>query len=85
MPTYEYHCPENGKTIEVWHRMNLSVASWGELCELASIDPGETQASSPVKRLISGGQLLRSNGEGNSTPTAQASSNCCIPSTCGCT
>jgi hypothetical protein len=84
MPTYEYHCPANGKTIEVWHRMNHSVVSWGELCELASIDPGETQASSPVNRLISGGQLLRSNSEGNSTPTAAASSSCCTPSTCGC-
>ena len=84
MPTYEYHCPENGKTIEVWHRMNHSVASWGELCELAAIDPGETQGSSPVKRLISGGQLLRSNSDASCAPASEANPTGCLPSTCGC-
>lgn len=84
MPTYEYHCPANGKTVEVWHRMNHAVASWGELCELAAIDPGETQLSSPVNRLISGGQLLRSQSEGRSQSAPESSADCCIPSTCGC-
>lgn len=83
MPTYEYHCPENGKTVEVWHRMNHLISSWGELCDLAAIDPGDTQPSSPVNRLISGGQLLRSQSDGCGPSTADGLAGC-TPSTCGC-
>ena len=38
MPTYDYHCPANDRIVEVNHRMNDKVSSWGELCELAGIN-----------------------------------------------
>jgi CO dehydrogenase nickel-insertion accessory protein CooC1 len=35
MPYYEYHCEENGETLEVRHSMNDHVATWGELAVMA--------------------------------------------------
>ena len=51
MPTYDYHCAANDRIVEVNHRMNDKVASWGELCELAGIDAGTTATDAPVERL----------------------------------
>jgi len=53
MPAYEYHCPANGRTIEVLHGMDASISTWGEACALASIDPGDTLADMPVDRALS--------------------------------
>ena len=52
MPFYDYFCEANQETVEVMHGMNESVSTWGELCALADIEPGETPSDSPVKRLI---------------------------------
>ena len=40
MPTYDYRCDANGRTLEVSHRMSESLSTWGELCERAGIRPG---------------------------------------------
>jgi hypothetical protein len=53
VPLYDYRCPANDRTIEVSHSMGVSISCWGELCELAAIDPGETPADSPINKLIS--------------------------------
>jgi predicted nucleic acid-binding Zn ribbon protein len=37
MPTYDYHCPANGRVIEVSHKISDQVASWGELCRRAGL------------------------------------------------
>jgi len=58
MPTYEYVCPENGREVSVFHAMSVRIATWGELCDLASIDVGETDQSSPVERQIGTGFAL---------------------------
>ncbi len=52
MARYDYYCEENGKTIEVVHGMSEQARTWGELCQLASIDPGETGLDSPVRKII---------------------------------
>lgn len=52
MPMYEYHCPANEQTIEVEHGMRTRLATWGELCAAAAIDPGPTPIDAPVERLI---------------------------------
>lgn len=52
MPRYDYHCPANGKTIEVKHCMSKTVATWGDVATLAGIEAGETPTSSPVQRLL---------------------------------
>lgn len=57
MPIYEYHCPANGTHLEVLHGMDEVPKTWGELCRLADVDPGETDASAEVKRLLSAPSL----------------------------
>ena len=58
MPTYDYHCPANGRVIEVSHKMAESVTTWGELCGRAGILLGGTPGKSKVERLITGGNVL---------------------------
>jgi hypothetical protein len=52
MPVYEYHCAENGKTIEINHPVRAKIRTWGELCYAARIDLGDTDPMAPVKRII---------------------------------
>lgn len=65
MPTYEYYCPANRKTLEVMHSMSREVTTWGELCELADVKPGGTAAAEPVEKLLSAGMVIR---RGDNTP-----------------
>lgn len=60
MPTYDYRCPANDRVVEIRHRMNDTVKTWGELCVLAGIDPGSTAKDSPVERLATGGRVVSS-------------------------
>lgn len=55
MPTYDYHCPTNGRTLEVMHPMSAAIHTWGEACERAGIDPGDTPATAPVTRAVTAG------------------------------
>lgn len=58
MPTYEYYCPANHKTLEVMHTMSRAVTTWGELCELADTQPGKTAPTEPVEKLLSAGMVI---------------------------
>lgn len=58
MPSYDYRCDENGKVVEVHHKMSEKLKTWGEVCEMAGIELGDTPADTPVVRLISGGTIL---------------------------
>ena len=51
MPTYDYYCPGNGKTIEVFHGISRKLETWGELCELAGEDVGETSPDGRITLL----------------------------------
>jgi hypothetical protein len=68
MPTYEYHCPTNGQTVEVRHGMNEMLNTWGEVCKQAGITPGDTAMATPVERLISGGTFISSRTLKNPEP-----------------
>jgi hypothetical protein len=81
MPTYDYHCPVNDKIVEVKHRISESVNSWGELCQLAGIEVGDTPADAPVEKLITGGGILKSNSMGSEPPCV--SGPCCGGGGCG--
>lgn len=72
MPTYDYQCEANGQVVEVKHGMNEQIANWGELCERAGIETGDTAPASPVKKLATGGQVVKSSsmGSGNLPPCA---------------
>ena len=60
MPTYDYFCPGNGKTLEVFHGISRKLETWGELCEVAEEDAGETRLDSPIERLLGIGTLIDS-------------------------
>jgi len=52
MPTYEYFCPGNEARVEVLHGFNETVVTWGELCRLAEISPGNTPLDEPIRKVI---------------------------------
>lgn len=52
MPSYDYYCEDNGRTIEVNHPMGVRLTTWGEVCYVAQITLGETDALAPVRRVI---------------------------------
>jgi predicted nucleic acid-binding Zn ribbon protein len=52
MPVYEYMCRHNGRTLEVFHPISERVETWGRLCEVAGMEPGDTPAEAPVERLL---------------------------------
>jgi predicted nucleic acid-binding Zn ribbon protein len=65
MPSYDYHCPANGRVIEVEHRMAESVTTWRALCARAGIPLGDTPGAAKVERLISGGNVIRAGSLGS--------------------
>jgi predicted nucleic acid-binding Zn ribbon protein len=84
MPTYDYYCERNGRTVEVSHRMAEALRTWGELCARAGLAPGATPADAPVRRLISGAAILT----GPSRAAAPAMADCgagaaCCGGVCG--
>jgi len=83
MPTYDYRCDANGKTVEVFHGMSEHVDSWGELCNKAGIDPGKTALDAPVHRLATGGNVISINSLGSGTAPACSSGSCCPGGMCG--
>ena len=78
MPTYDYRCEANGRVVEVSHRMQEQMSTWGELCRRAGIDPGDTPEDYPVKRLATGGNLVASSNIG-SGPEPACSTGACRP------
>lgn len=83
MPTYDYRCDANGSTVEVKHRMSEEVRTWGELCALTGQDLGATPTETPVRRLATGGQVVRSSSLGEANAPACASGPCCGGGMCG--
>lgn len=70
MPTYDYRCATNDRVLEVQHRMSEVLHNWGELCERAGIDLGDTPAETPVERLATGGNVISSNRMGSGASPA---------------
>jgi predicted nucleic acid-binding Zn ribbon protein len=83
MPTYDYRCIENEQVVEVKHSISEKLTTWGEVCSRAGMDVGSTSADSPVKRLISGGQIIQSGTLKNPEPASCASGSCCPSGMCG--
>ncbi|MEM6551807.1 MAG: zinc ribbon domain-containing protein [Planctomycetota bacterium] len=85
MPTYEYFCPDNGQSLEVMHGMTTTLNTWGELCDQADLDPGDTPADTPIEKLLGTGMLL-SNSRADLTPGSASNTGggCCGGGGCGC-
>ena len=85
MPTYDYFCPGNGKTLEVFHGISRKLETWGELCELAGEEAGDTASDSPVERQLGTGTLIQSKGASAPGPGPSPSGGgCARPGGCGC-
>ena len=85
MPTYDYRCDANGRTLEVRHAMNRKVRTWGELCAILEMDPGQTRTGEPVRKVITRGNVIRSEalGSGTAPPCAGGSGPSCGRGMCG--
>ncbi len=60
MPTYDYRCSATGEVVEVRHSMSEVVQTWGQVCDLAGIEPGDVALDTAVEKLITGGQVVNS-------------------------
>jgi hypothetical protein len=83
MPTYDYHCETNGRTLEVSHRMSETLHTWGELCTKAGVEPGDTPLDTPVSRMATGGSFIGSGSGGSSMPSMPSGGGC-GGGMCGC-
>ena len=52
MPTYDYICEHNGKTVEVYHDINTKLKTWGEVCFATQSPLGDTDVLAPVRLVI---------------------------------
>lgn len=85
MPTYDYVCPTNQRTVRVQHGMSRTIATWQDLCEIAEIAPGDTPPDAPVERLV-GLTLVGASTKGGEHAGGHVHSGpgcCCGPSGCG--
>ena len=76
MPSYDYRCDQNGQVVEVIHKMSEKLATWGEVCQKAGLDLGDTPAEAPVKRLITGGNVISSSALSNPEAPACGAGGC---------
>ncbi|MDJ0881491.1 MAG: zinc ribbon domain-containing protein [Gammaproteobacteria bacterium] len=76
MPSYDYRCEKNGQVVEVMHKMSEKLSTWGELCEKANMELGDTPAETPVVRLITGGNVVSSAALSNPEAPACSSGGC---------
>lgn len=85
MPTYDYRCDANGRTLEARHPMQRALHTWGELCELLGMDPGDTPARAPVRKLITGTAVMQSAnlGSGTTPPCQGGTGPSCGRGSCG--
>jgi hypothetical protein len=78
MPTYEYRCDANGRTVEVSHAMSTTLTTWGDLADAAGIEPGDTPADTPIERVISLANIGTSGGTAGSPPPHSCGPGCCM-------
>lgn len=77
MPRYEYRCEANSRTVEVAHPMSQRLTTWGEVCQLAEIEPGNTPADTPVEKVLSLG-FVQGGTSSSNNPHTCSRPNCCM-------
>lgn len=60
MPTYDYRIEATGNVIEAKHTMALTPQNWGELCQLANLDPQGIAPETEITRLLSSTGVVKS-------------------------
>ena len=81
MPAYDYHCETNGRTVEVSHAMTTLLQTWGELCDSADLDPGQTPVDAPLRRVFSAPLIGGKEPASAAQPTPSVP---CQPNGCPC-
>ena len=76
MPSYDYRCEANGRVVEVRHGISEKLATWGEVCTRAGLEPGDTAPDTPVQRLITGGGVVSSSTLSNPDAPACGAGGC---------
>ena len=76
MPTYDYHCPANGRTVEVKHAMSEKLRTWGELCALAGMSIEATPAETPVAKQLAATGIGGGVAKAASLPALSAGGGC---------
>jgi hypothetical protein len=74
---YDYYCETNDRTVEVRHGMSEVVKTWGELCEMAGIETGDTPADAPLRKLMGAPVPMTRGSTGSSSGPACGTSGCC--------
>jgi hypothetical protein len=79
VPRYDYFCPGNGRTVEARHGMSETLHTWGQLCELSGLQPGDTPLDAPVERRLNAPLPITGRGRGE---TGARSDEPCGPACC---
>jgi hypothetical protein len=58
MPAYDYRCSSNGRVVEVTHSLRELMGCWGEVCERAGIELGDTDYDAQVYRIVKAEQNM---------------------------
>ena len=84
MPSYDYRCLASGRIYEVKHSISRKASTWGELCEMGNLEPGDTPADSTVERLVSAAGVVSKGALRNpEAPPCAAANACCGGGACG--
>lgn len=83
MPKYDYYCEANGQVVEVSHPMADRLTTWSELCARAGVETGSAPPDAPVKKLITGGGVVRASALKNPEPPCRTGAPCCGAQSCG--
>ncbi len=62
MPAYSYFCDANQMLVVVQHDMNVRLKTWGEICYLNQLEPGDTEITAPVRKLITAPNIIINSG-----------------------
>lgn len=65
MPTYDYHCPTNGRVVEVSHKMAEKLATWGEVCKQAGIPLNGTSGRAKVEKWLGASGVVHAGSLGS--------------------
>jgi hypothetical protein len=81
VPTYEYHCAANGRSLEVKHRMSETLSTWGELCTAAGLASDGTPADSPIAKVLAP-TFVAGGGKSEVSPPASGGGGHCHSGMC---
>lgn len=68
MPTFDFHCPANGQTVEVMLKLHENLATWGELCARKGMPVGDTPPEAPIEKVFTGAVVMDKAKMGSGTP-----------------